>query len=239
MMRNGILIATPSENVAGIMRRLLLREVKRGYAEDFVPDEFGWTGNEQDLWRMIRQFAPRLVFIETCFEKEDTRDLINRLCERYGSLHIAAFAVGLCDPAAAAQLVSWGAESYLDLHGEEGECRRGVRAILEGGKYIPSWVAEKTAEMKYLPEDEKPFTKQQLKIFRLTVFGKKKNEIGKLLCLSVNTVKTHRQHINRICGGERLIDYIQFGLRRGIITTEELAGINYMDRGEHNNDCED
>jgi two-component system secretion response regulator SsrB len=222
MMRNGIIIATSSGTVAKIMRGLLVAEGIRAYMAE---DEFDWTGNEPDLWRMIKQYTPRLVFIENCFDRDDTKDLINRLCSRYRDLHIAAFTVGRCAPMAAARLVNWGAESYLDLRGEEEEFRRGARVILRGGNYIPPLIENLTADMHYLPEDEKPLTKQQQKIFLLTIFGKKKNEIAKLLCVSVNTVKTHRQHINRICGGERLIDYIQFGLRRGIITADELAGI--------------
>ncbi|GHV11338.1 hypothetical protein FACS189491_02400 [Spirochaetia bacterium] len=225
-MRNGIVIATLSGNVARIMQGLLCNEQNYGYA---AADEFNWTGNEGDLWRMIKLSSPRLVFLESCFDREDTRWLVHRLCERYRNIHIAIFTVGLCEPMTAAALVTWGAESYLDLRGEEKDFRHEVRVILGGGKFIPAFIVGLTAEMKYSPGKGKPFTRQQLKIFKLTVFGTKKKEIGKLLCLSVNTIKTHRQHINLICGGEKVIDYIQFGLQRGIITAEQLSegGSNY------------
>ncbi|GHV93510.1 hypothetical protein AGMMS50268_40130 [Spirochaetia bacterium] len=221
MMRNGIIIATPSGIVAKIMRGLLMKVENRIYATD---NDLCWTGNERDLWRKIKQVQPRLVFIESNFEGADTRELIKALCKRYELLHVAVFAVGPCNPLTAAQLVTWGAESYLDLHGEEEEFRHGLQIVLNGGSYIPPLVADLTEKMKALPGEERPLSKQELKVFRLTVFGKKKKEIADLLCLSVNTIKTHRMHISRVCGGERMIDYIQYGLNRGLIRVEELAG---------------
>jgi DNA-binding NarL/FixJ family response regulator len=220
MMKNGIIIATPSGKVASIMQDLLLLE---GQDDDVVEEEFCWTDNEKDLRLIIKQSAPRLVFIEHCFDQPETKDVIIRLCDRYDDLHIAVFSVGVCTPLAAARLINLGAESYLDVHGDEGEFRHDAGVILRGKKYVPDEVEDLQADMKCLPDEGKAFTKQQLKVFHFTLLCLKKKEIADKLGLSVNTIKTHRQHIDRICGGSRKIDYLQYGLRKGILSADGLA----------------
>jgi DNA-binding NarL/FixJ family response regulator len=234
MMRNGIVIATTSETVANIVRGLLIIADK---SDDVVKEDFGWSENEKDLRRMVKLSAPRLVFVEHCFDTVDTKGVINRLCDRYDDQHVVAFSVGNCTPMAAARLVNWGAESYIDLHGERDEFDYEADLILHGSTYVPPVVKEMTSDKRCQPTDEKGLTTQQERVFWYHIACERKKDIAEKMCLSLSTITTHQHHIDRICGGKRLIDYIQYGFQQGLPMEERLEEMNYG-REDMNDDGE-
>jgi len=232
MKRNGILIASTSRNVGMVMAKLLQNAAEHCATAQwwFEEEEFGLAQGERELFATVRQTQPRLVVIDTTFDRGDITGLIYRLCDRYKLLHVVVFAIENCEARTAAALVSRGAESFLDIWGDERDLREGLRRVVRGEKFVPDQVESLTEKMAWLPGtgkekgSEKKLTHQQLRVFRLTVQGKTKPEIAGMLKITVNTVKTHRRHIDQLCGGARLIDYIQYGLQHGILTAEELAG---------------
>ncbi|GHV25420.1 hypothetical protein AGMMS4952_03100 [Spirochaetia bacterium] len=222
MVRNGIVIATLSENAAGIMESLLILEGRHDFP---LKKDFCWSENEKDLWRVIKQSAPRLVFIEHCFDITDTKGLIKRLCDRYRHLHVVGFAMGACAPRTAARLVNFGAESFLDLHGGKGDAKLGAGVILRGGLYMPAEIEDLSADMEEQPNDENCLTRQQKRIYVLLLECKTQSQMAEIMQLSVNTIKTHRQNIKVICGGGKLLDFQQYGLKHGLVKVDDLIRI--------------
>jgi DNA-binding NarL/FixJ family response regulator len=141
------------------------------------------------------------------------------------------FCIGNCLERKAAGLVRLGADSFLDLRRGADETGRAVRRILCGKDYVPSNIAKIAGELERYPDDERPLTRQQVKIFKLTLFCMKSQAMSKLLRLSDHTIKMHRRNISLKCGGGRYIDWFFYGLRHNLITLEEIREHWQEERG--------
>jgi len=219
MTRHGIVLAAPNGNVARLMRAVLMKAAFRDWVSE---EDFGWAANERALFHLARQYGPRLVVLDPCFAGAGTADVVTRLARR-GATRVVVLSLGACDERRAALLVSRGADSYLDIRGDEEEFRHGASRVMGGGRFVPRDVEDLAATLE-APRAMKRLTPAQARVLRLWAAGKRQKEIAALLGVTVNTVKTHRAVINRLAGGSSAADYIRYGVEHGIISADEIAG---------------
>ena len=114
-----------------------------------------------------------------------------------------------------------GASGYV-LKGEQSdELLSAVRAVHQGGVYLPPQLAGALVQdyTQNLPEtpEEDPLTDRERQILVLIAQGKSSSDIAEELVLSLNTVKTHRRHIYEKLDLHDRAHLIEYAVRRGLL----------------------
>lgn len=118
-----------------------------------------------------------------------------------------------------------GAAGYILKGADSEELIYAIHAVHEGGVYLPPRLASLLVQ-DYLARQAMPgledisLTPREREILRLIAQGLTNREIAERLTLSLNTVKTHRQHLYQKLGLHRRADLVAYALRRGLISPE-------------------
>jgi DNA-binding NarL/FixJ family response regulator len=212
-MNTTIGIATDSPFLAETLRGLLP-------AHNRAADVY--TGGLELLTGIERQ-APRIIFMENTFDGFGTEDFIYRLTQRRRILRIAVWTAGLVMPSAAARFIAAGADSFISLReaGEE-ELKTRIETILSGRPYYSAGI-ERILEADALPGCRGNVTEREAEIIRHSLNGGSIRDIASLMGIEPTTVKTHKNHIFKKCGGRGYVPLLRYALSHGILSLEELG----------------
>jgi DNA-binding NarL/FixJ family response regulator len=206
-------IATDSPFLAGRLR-------------DLLPADSRMTSvynGEMELLADIEKEAPRIIFMENTFDGFGTEDFIYWLIRRRRALRIAVWTTGFVMPQAAARFIAAGADSFISLRDTgEAELRTRIETILSGKPYYSADI-ERMLEGDALPDYRGNVTGREAEIIRHSLNGDSIQEIAVRMGIEPTTVKTHKNHIFKKCGGNNYVVLLRYALSRGIISLEELG----------------
>jgi len=120
------------------------------------------------------------------------------------------------DPNSVRAAFQTGAQAYLLKSASPAVVTDGVRRVLDGGVYADPKLASGTrvAETDNNPRD---LSAREVEVLQLVADGQSNEEIGKALCLSALTVKSHLSRIGRKLGtGDRAL-MVALAMRAGVI----------------------
>jgi DNA-binding NarL/FixJ family response regulator len=215
MRYNSVIIATNAEFLADILRDTL---------KDFDVRQVLTAHNESELLAGIKNKRPRFVFLENCFRGQGTEELILRLVKRDRDVRIVVWSAMAVKPVIAARYILAGAESYFSLRDREGHIADIMKLITSGRRYCPPEVQAVTESETYFPDMTGRLTLREIEIIKLAVTRKNNREIADALGIRVSTVKFHKAHIYRKCGGNTPVDILRYGLVQGLIRPEDIGG---------------
>lgn len=93
-----------------------------------------------------------------------------------------------------------------------------IRRVLDGNKYYCSYAEQVRIQMKRSEEGRKEeLTLRELDVLKRISEGKNTHEIASELCVSPNTVDTHRRHLMEKLGARNVADLIMTAISKGII----------------------
>lgn len=126
------------------------------------------------------------------------------------------------------RILKAGAAGYVLKKSAAGELLSAIRAVHRGGSFLDPAVAGSVIE-EYLqasPEaagslDLERLTDREREVLKLVAEGHTNQEVADLLCLSINTVLTHRQSLMAKLDLHNRTELIKFALRHGLIEHEE------------------
>lgn len=101
---------------------------------------------------------------------------------------------------------------------DSGKITEAIRRVLAGGVYYCPYADHIRAQMKRT-EEKKPedLTLRELDVLKRISEGKNTQEIARELCVSTNTVDTHRRHLLDKLGARNVADLIMTAISKGII----------------------
>jgi DNA-binding NarL/FixJ family response regulator len=130
-------------------------------------------------------------------------------------------------PAAAARFIAAGADSFMSLRDTgERELRARIETNLSGKPFYPAGVAE-VLEDENFPDYRGTVTGREAEIIRHSLKGGSIQEIAGLMGIEPATVKTHKNHVYKKCGGNSYGVLLRYALSRGIISLDELGDGNH------------
>lgn len=95
---------------------------------------------------------------------------------------------------------------------------KAIRQVLDGVSYYCPYADHVRAQMKHSGEwKHGDLTQRELDVLKLISEGQSTQEIAQKLCLSTNTVDTHRRHLLEKMGARNVADLIMTAISRGII----------------------
>lgn len=114
----------------------------------------------------------------------------------------------------------------LDVHGyvlkntNKQELLLAIRRVHEGRQYFGSDLIKKVSLLDLssvsVQEEEDPLTSREKEIMRLTANDLSIPQIADQLCISVNTVKTHRKNIQHKIDAKSLSGIIRYAIEHGL-----------------------
>jgi DNA-binding NarL/FixJ family response regulator len=213
-MNNGVSIATGSPFLAETLRNLLP-------AHNRTADVY--TG-ELELLAGLEKQASRIIFMENTFDGFGTEDFIYWLTRRRRTLRITVWTAGLVMPLAAARFIAAGAESFISLRdtGEQ-ELKAQIETILSGKPYYSSAIEKVLDRENCFPDYRGNVTRREAEIIRHSLRGGSIQDIADLMGVEPTTVKTHKNHIFKKCGGNSYGVLLRYALSHGIISLDELG----------------
>lgn len=118
-----------------------------------------------------------------------------------------------------------GADGYLLKENAFGDLVAAVKAIRQDKTYISPLLVEEMADvMRELTtgknQEEGLLTLREIEVLKLIAEGKSAKEIGKLLYISIPTVRTHRHNIKRKLNIKKHADLVKYAIRKGYTGTE-------------------
>jgi DNA-binding NarL/FixJ family response regulator len=149
--------------------------------------------------------------------------LVLRLVKEDRNLRITVWSVTAVQPVIAARFILAGAESYFSLRDAEEDVEEILGRIVSGGRYCPADVRAVVDSGTYFPDLKGKLTMREREVMKLSITGKNNRAIADVLGVTVPTVKLHKVHIYRKCGGNTAVDILRYGLRQGVIRLEDLG----------------
>lgn len=93
-----------------------------------------------------------------------------------------------------------------------------IRRVLDGGTYYCPYVEHVRAQMRRSDEGRREeLTLRELDVLKRISEGKNTQEIAQELCVSTNTVDTHRRHLMDKLDARNVADLIMTAISKGII----------------------
>lgn len=114
-----------------------------------------------------------------------------------------------------------GAAGYVLKGGGSEELLGAIRAVHEGGVYLPPALAGRLVQdyfnYRSTPSPNDLLTPREQEILTLIAQGLTNREIAEELTLSINTVKTHRLHIYQKLDLHNRAGLVEYALRHGLL----------------------
>ena len=212
-MRNRtVIIAT----TACFLTAMIIAELVKNGLRVLVAD------NDSDLEEKIKSTYPKFVFMESCFHEHGTDVYIHKLAKHNRYLRIVVWTTFELKPRSAARFIEAGADSFLSLRDAEGNVKKAISQISDGQYYYPADVGAILDKDFDNTRVGKELTDRELVILKMAVRGKSNEDISKVLHIAVCTIKTHKRSLYRKCGGATLLDALRNGLKKGILTDEDI-----------------
>lgn len=93
-----------------------------------------------------------------------------------------------------------------------------IHAVLNGGKYFCPYAERVRGIIRHEENGVKAdLTTRELDVLKRISEGKNTQEIARELCVSVNTIDTHRRHLMEKMGARNVADLIMTAISKGII----------------------
>lgn len=115
-------------------------------------------------------------------------------------------------------LLQCGVNGILFKSTDSGKITEAIRRVLAGETYYCPYAEYVRTQMKRL-EEKRPedLTLRELDVLKRISEGKNTQEIARELCVSTNTVDTHRRHLMEKMGARNVADLIMTAISKGII----------------------
>lgn len=115
-------------------------------------------------------------------------------------------------------LLQCGVDGILFKSVDSGRIVEAIRAVLRGEKYYCPYAEHIRLQMRRSEEGRREeLTFRELDVLKRISEGKNTQEIANELCVSVNTIDTHRRHLMEKLDARNVADLIMTAISRGII----------------------
>ncbi len=115
-------------------------------------------------------------------------------------------------------LIQCDVDSILFKSVDSNKIVEAIRCVLDGGTYYCTYAEQVRNQMRRSDEGRREeLTQRELDVLKCISEGKNTQEIAQDLCVSTNTVDTHRRHLLDKLDAKNVADLIMTAISRGII----------------------
>ena len=167
----------------------------------------------------IAECSPDVVLVDISMPGMSGIDLIGRI--RAENPHLPVLVLSMHkEEQFAVRALKMGAAGYLTKDCAPEQLEQAIRRVVAGGKYITSAVAEVLAGAVIPAAMETPhklLSNREFQVFRMLASGKSINDVARELCLSPNTVSTHKRRLMDKLGAATNASLVRYALRHQLV----------------------
>jgi DNA-binding NarL/FixJ family response regulator len=183
----------------------------------------GEADNGRQMMGLIESTAPDVVVMDINMPELNGIEATRQLCAR--NPHIKVLGLSLhVSGRMVSEMLNAGARGYVPKSSAAGELLEAIRTIMRGKMYVSPDVLEGLVEARTrMASGENAFaklTEREREVLQLLAEGYPTKQVAELLCLSVPTTHTHRQHIMQKLNARSIVDLVRYAIREGIISSD-------------------
>jgi two-component system response regulator NreC len=172
------------------------------------------AGDVDTARRYVRGHKPDVLVVDLNMPGGSVLEAIPSLRQEAPATQIVVLTMQE-DPAFAREALRAGALAYVLKEAAENELVEAIRRAASGEIYLnPQLGARIAAEPPPGPPDD--LTEREVDVLRRIALGHTNREIAEQLYLSVRTVETHRQHIQRKLGLDTRAELVAYAVKHGM-----------------------
>lgn len=199
----------------------LVREGLLGLLAD-EPDlcVVGQAGSGREALTLIRQQRPNVALLDISMPDLSGLEVTAQIMAELPGVNVLILTMHE-EEAFFFESLRVGAAGYVLKGARSDELLGAIRAVYQGGVYLPPKLAGSLVR-DYLSRplkrlDDDPLTPKEREILMLIAQGMSNRVIAHHLTLSINTIKTHRNHIYQKLNLTERSDLVSYALRRGLL----------------------
>jgi DNA-binding NarL/FixJ family response regulator len=212
-------MANSLAKVVLIDEQTLFRDALREWFQHRLP--FVLVGDASDAragYEMIQKERPDLVLMDGALSNPDGFSATREILSHCKSIRIIILSIAEY-PEQALRAVRDGASGYFSKKQSGEELIAAMQAVLDGERYFAAGLPNFAPSTVELEEQARlvTLTPREREIFSLVICGVPNRLIAPKLGISIKTVETHREHINRKMGAHCTADLVRFAARNGLL----------------------
>ena len=191
--------------------QLMLEAVRAALAGEDEFEIVAEAGSGAAALELARQHSPDLVLLDLRMPGMSGIECIKELKADHPRAHVVVLS-GVDEPMVVRQAIDAGASAFISKLVDARDLASTLRQVIEGTVVSPA---------PALPEGDGPtfeaLTERELAVLRHAAAGAPNKEIGRLLCVSEQTVKYHLSRIYDKFGVAGRVDAVRFAVARNLV----------------------
>lgn len=167
----------------------------------------------------IRTCRPDVVLVDISMPGMSGIELIDRIRAEHPQLPTLVLSMHQ-EEQFAVRALRRGAAGYLTKDCAPEQLALAIHKIVAGGKYITPRVADALANALIPGEMETPhklLSNREFQVFRMLAMGRSVNDIAHELCLSANTISTHKRRLMNKLGIDNAASLVRYAVTHQLI----------------------
>jgi DNA-binding NarL/FixJ family response regulator len=179
----------------------------------------GEAANRADAVELVKATRPDVLLLDLTLPEGDALPLLESLPALQPELRIIILTMH-SDPETVRQALAAGASGYLVKGAHLEELFAAIRAVARGQRYLHSSVTESVVEDSVRWFKSGPLSGREREILRLVGSGHAQLEIGRMLGISVHTVRRHIANISEKLGLRGNNALTRYAIRNGLVSDD-------------------
>lgn len=179
--------------------------------------------NGQLVLDVLKQEPADILLLDLEMPILDGRETAKKVLKKYPDIHIIM--ISMHDSLTLiSELIQIGIHSYLVKSAEPEEVHRAMVSVLNNDFYYNQLVAKALHEKVVhgsgatLLTDKEPLTRREIEILQLICQELTMKEIGEELCISEQTIHTHRKNLMKKTDSKNAVGLVKFAIQHQIVS---------------------
>ncbi len=179
----------------------------------------GEAANRDGAWELVAATHPDVLLLDLTLPEGDALPLLESLPALQPGLRIIILTMH-SDPETVRQALAAGASGYLVKGAHLEELFEAIRAVARGERYLHSSVTAGVVDDSVRWFRSGPISAREREILRLLASGRSPAEIGRMLGISVHTVRRHIANLSEKLGVRGNNALTRYAIRHGLVTDD-------------------
>jgi DNA-binding NarL/FixJ family response regulator len=174
----------------------------------------GEVNDGLELLELLKKTSPDLVILDISMPNLRGLEAIREIKKLYPQVKVLILTMHR-KKEFIHQALTDGADGFLLKEDPGGELIKAVHAIQKGGKYLSSLLTDTLISLTQGKDDL--LTMREREVLTLLAEGKRSQEIGEVLFISVHTVRRHKGKIMEKLNCKSMADLVKYAISKGYI----------------------